>query len=144
MGMRGSVGRRIAATAVLAAALALSACGSSPDRTSTARTVTEPPPLAAAEAQTITETRAAVDAYCVHVGERVATGREPTAARFERVVAEIERLERLAARKPLAPAPDGSTPRFALGDIAEDLEGSNCDSRLVRRIDETLAALSGD
>jgi hypothetical protein len=29
----------------------------------------------------------------------------------------------------------------ALGAIAEDLEGTNCDSRLVARIDARLAAL---
>ena len=28
-----------------------------------------------------------------------------------------------------------------LGDLAEDLEGSNCDPRLVARIDQGLAAL---
>jgi hypothetical protein len=77
----------------------------------------------------------------VHVGERVASGRQPAPERFDRVVSEIERLERLAQRKPLASSPDGSTPRFALGDIAEDLEGSNCDTRLARIIDEALAAL---
>ena len=28
-----------------------------------------------------------------------------------------------------------------LGDLAEDLEGSNCDQRLVERIDQALATL---
>ena len=132
---------------VLAAAvLAAAGCGDSDERegTTAARTVTEPAPLSAAEVAILDRTRAEVDSYCVHVGDRVSEGREPEAARFDRVVNEVERLESLADYKPLAPAPDGSTPRFALGDIAEDLEGSNCDSRLARRIDEALAALPGE
>ena len=132
----------LAAALLGTATLAAAGCGSDDEEgTTAARTVTEPASLSAPEAQTITATRAAVDSYCVHVGARVASGRQPDPARFDRVVAAVERLERLAAQKPLASAPDGSTPRFALGDIAEDLEGSNCDTRLARRIDEALAAL---
>jgi hypothetical protein len=31
--------------------------------------------------------------------------------------------------------------RLFLGDFAEDLQGSNCDPRLVQRIDQALATL---
>jgi len=131
------------AAIALASALPAAGCGGSdePATTGPARTVTEPPPLSPGEVALLDRTRAAVDSYCVHVGARVAEGRGPEPARFDRVLAQVARLERLARAEPLAPAPDGSTPRFALGDIAEDLEGSNCDPRLARRIDEALAAL---
>ena len=133
----------VCAAIALASALPAAGCGGSGESTTTepARTVTEPPPLSPGEVALLDRTRAAVDSYCVHVGARVAEGRAPATRRFARVTAQVERLAALARTKPLAPAPDGSTPRFALGDIAEDLEGSNCDPRLARRIDEALAAL---
>ncbi len=40
--------------------------------------------------------------------------------------------------------PGGTTPRLALGDIAENLEGTNCDPRLVAQIDEALATLPAE
>lgn len=136
---------------VLAAiALATAGCGGSEDpepattTTGDGPAATEPAPLSAAEARMIDSTRAAVDSYCVHVGVRIASGREPIPARFDRAVTQVEQLVQLARAEPLALAPDGSTPRFALGDIAEDLEGSNCDPRLARRIDEALAALPAE
>ena len=54
------------------------------------------------------------------------------------------RLAALAAQAPEAGTPDGTTPRLALGDIAENLEGTNCDSRLVARIDEALGSLPAE
>ena len=131
-----------ALVALTVTAAVAAGCGSGgPDGATEARSVTEPAPLSASGAAVIARTREAVNSYCVHVGARVASGREPDPARFALVLAEVRRLERLAADRPLAQAPDGSTPRFALGDIAEDLEGSNCDSRLARQIDDALATL---
>ena len=138
---------RAALLSTLAAAAIAGGCGDeggeegSAEEASAPSTVTEAAPLAPAEANLLLRTRSEVDSYCVHVGARVAEGREPDSARFAAVSAQIDRLTELAREKPLAPSPDGSTPRFALGDIAEDLEGSNCDTRLARKIDEALATL---
>lgn len=56
-------------------------------------------------------------------------------------------LGRLADRAELSPEEtisDGSTARLALGDLAENLEGTNCDSRLVELINERLAELPSE
>jgi hypothetical protein len=58
-----------------------------------------------------------------------------------RVNAALNELIELARAKPEAPAPAGGSVRLALGDIAENLEGTNCDPRLVERIDAVLADL---
>lgn len=84
----------------------------------------------------------AVQEHCAIVARYLAGRRAPpTAEEFERVVAALDRLAERAELSPQATIADGSTPRLALGDIAEDLEGSNCDSRLVDRIDTALAGL---
>jgi hypothetical protein len=100
-----------------------------------------PPPSAKAIAQA----RAGVQAYCTQVAA-YAVGRRgpPTDEEFDAVSAAIDRLAERAELSPEVLLPDGSTPRLALGDLAEDLEGTNCDSRLVALIDERLASLPPD
>ena len=73
----------------------------------------------------------------------VSPGARPRAPkRFEKVNASLDQLAALAAEQARRrPGPTGTSPRLALGDIAENLEGTNCDSRLVARIDEALAAI---
>ena len=77
--------------------------------------------------------------YCARIAER--GGAPPSAREFERVTGALDELAELASRRPNDVDPSGASAELALGDLAENLEGSNCDSRLVERIDEQLAAL---
>ena len=106
-----------------------------------ASTATEPGRLSAAEAETIVAAREAVGRYCARIAEM--RGAPPSAREFDRVVGALDKLAALARRRPNDVDPSGASAELALGDIAENLEGSNCDSRLVERIDEQLAALPG-
>ena len=47
----------------------------------------------------------------------------------------------LAARKPTAPVGPGQDLRLFVGDVAENLEGSNCDPRLIGRLEEGLGSI---
>jgi hypothetical protein len=139
--------------AVLLAGLALAACGESDDGGTTG-----PTPADTAPAQTLTEMRRSgplspagvaiirraqeeVAIYCRKVARGLTGGDAPTPRDLERVTAALDELAELASRQPEAQTDDGTTPRLALGDIAENLEGTNCDPRLVARIDEALAML---
>jgi hypothetical protein len=131
---------RYAATGVaVSLALVLGSCGD--DGGSSARTATEPGRLTAAEAETIVVAREAVGRYCARIAER--GGAPPPAREFDGVTGALDELAALARRRPNDVDPSGASAELALGDIAENLEGSNCDSRLVERIDEQLAALPG-
>ena len=56
--------------------------------------------------------------------------------------AAVDRLASIATAKPAATyAQSGRKVRELLGDIAEDLEGSNCAENVVKRIDQTRATL---
>jgi len=104
----------------------------------------DPRPLSAAEARLIAKARDGVSAYCRKVAQGLGGGKRPGPADLEQVTGELDELAALAARAPEASAPDGTTPRLALGDIAENLEGTNCDPRLVAYIDEALASLPAE
>lgn len=147
-------GRRTMLSAALLCALAVAGCGGSEspapgggeERTDTLTAQTAPDSIEArtlsrSEVRVIFGARDEVSAYCRRVARALARGREPSKGEFERVIAAVDELAELAARKPEAQTADGSTPRLALGDIAENLEGTNCDQRVVARIDEALAAL---
>lgn len=131
------------ATAVVAI-LAATGCGSDDPHGTTgiAQTATAPQQLTPAELRVVERTQQEVIAYCRHVARVVRTpGRTPDPARFARVNAAIDELATLAAENPEAETADGISARLALGDIAENLEGTNCDNRLVERIDQRLAGL---
>jgi hypothetical protein len=120
-------------------ALVLGSCG---DEGGTgASTATEPGRLTAAESETIVVARESVGRYCTRIAQR--RGALPSAGEFDGVAAALDELAALARRRPNDVDPSGASAELALGDIAENLEGSNCDSRLVERIDEQLAALPG-
>ena len=137
----------VAWAATGAAGILMGGCGSDEPETDDATAITQtaaqsPQRLAGAEVRVVERTQQEVIAYCQHVAEVVQTpGRVPAPQRFARVNAAIEELAGLAAEKPDAETPDGISARLALGDIAENLEGTNCDNRLVERINAELAEL---
>ena len=135
--------RQVAPSLLVAVAIAIAGCGGDQglDESTISVRTAAPAKLTPEEVALIRRTERAVTDYCRGVAEALARGQSPSAESFQRVTGALEGLAALARAKPEAPAPGGSSPRLALGDIAEDLEGTNCDSRLVRRIDQALATI---
>ncbi len=83
-----------------------------------------------------------VQRYCGKLALALTGQRKPpSVAEQGRALAATDRLIELARNKPAASLEGGADMRLFLGDLAEDLEGSNCDQRLVQRIDQALATL---
>ncbi len=97
--------------------------------------------LAPAELRVVRGTQQKVREYCSKRLDELARRRSPATVNPTPVRRALDQLAALAQRKPEAETPDGASVRLALGDIAEDLEGTNCDSQLVARIDALLAEL---
>lgn len=132
------------AMAVGLALAAIASCGDggSPETAGTTATGAAAKRLTAAEQALVTRSERAVSRYCGELALSL-TGRRkpPSAAEQGRAFAATDRLIELARRKPAARVQPGVDTELFLGDLAEDLEGSNCDPRLVERIDQGLATL---
>jgi hypothetical protein len=114
------------------AALGLVACGNSD----------EAERLSDAEQAAVVRAQLEIHSYCRAVGLYLTRRRgPPTQAETQRVYEEVDRLAALARQKPGAQARNGATLRTLLGDIAEDLEGSNCSPPLEQRVEQALATL---
>jgi hypothetical protein len=92
-----------------------------------------------AERRQITALEARIGAHCVaiatsHVDPRAA----PSPAEQRRAFAAADRLVALARRKPLAPLGAGQDLRLFVSDVVENLEGSNCDPRMIARLERGL------
>jgi hypothetical protein len=100
-----------------------------------------PPPrgLTAPERQAAQSGHAAIRTYCRRLGLYIVGRRgQPAAADQRRAVAGARAIARLAQRKPEAPFAPGQTVRQLAGDTAEDLEGTNCSTRLVAELERGL------
>jgi hypothetical protein len=131
-------------TAVGLSLLAIAACGDdgSPGTSGTTPAGAAAKRLTAAEQALVTRSDRAVSRYCGEFALSLTGERKPPSAEEQaRVFAATDRLIELAREKPAARVQPGVDTELFLGDLAEDLEGSNCDSRLVERIDQALATL---
>ncbi len=100
--------------------------------------------LTRAESRMITVAERRVQGYCAERARALfGEGEPPSAADLREVDDALVALAELAERRPEAETAAGVTARLALGDIAEDLEGTNCDERLVAHINSILAELPG-
>jgi hypothetical protein len=126
---------------LLSLVLPLTGCGD--DSSSSAVSAKRPEPLPPGEQATVREARAEIQSYCRQLTLYLARRRgPPTEDETGRAYNAVDRLAEIARAKPSAPqGPTGETVRDLLGDIAEDLEGSNCAANVVRRIDQALASL---
>lgn len=115
------------------------ACGDETDEE--AGTFEEPARLTPAEVRTVRSAQEAVRVYCAAKLRALATGATVPPEPLSRARSAVGRLGDLAEAKPEAEVGDGASVRLALGDIAEDLEGTNCDQDLVELIEARLAAL---
>jgi hypothetical protein len=140
----GEIGVVVLSLALASLITSLAACGGEEDGGGATTIRGEPDAMSAGQVEVLRRAQRGVRSYCRARVETLAAGDAAPAARFERAVAGLRELGDLAAAEPQAEAPDGSTARLALGDIAEDLEGTNCDQRLVALIDARLAVLPQD
>jgi hypothetical protein len=131
------------ATAVGLTVLALASCGddsAQPAGTTAAGAAAKR--LTTAEQASVGSSERAVQRYCGVLALSLTGQRKPPSAEQQgRAFAATDRLIELARRKPAAPTTSGQPMGLFLGDLAEDLEGSNCDPRLVQLIDQALATL---
>jgi hypothetical protein len=109
-------------------------CGGDEDPTTTAappRDVT----LSSAERARAARSVAAIRAYCRRVA-RYASGRAgpPSLSATRRTVDAARGIASLARRKPDAQYRGSQRARDLAGDLAEDLEGTNCSARLVAEL----------
>jgi hypothetical protein len=126
----------------LLAAVASCGDGDSPETATTTTSDAASKRLTAAEQGVVFDSERAVLRYCGKLALSVAgQGKPPSVSDQGRAFAATDRLIELARRKPAAPVEGGADMRLFLGDFAEDLQGSNCDPRLVQRIDQALATL---
>jgi hypothetical protein len=105
-------------------------------------TATTPQRLKPAERRQITMLDGRIAAHCVAVSRSlVDPGAAPDPAEERRAFAAADRLVALARRKPRAPLGAGQDMRLFVSDVVENLEGSNCDPRMVARLERGLAEI---
>lgn len=123
--------------APLLAVLALAGCGDSRDA---------PPPqpqsLSTQERRLLTTYEGRIETHCVQVAQSlVDPAKAPTPAQERRAFAAADQLAALVARKPRAEVDVGQDLRLYLSDVIENLEGSNCDPRMIARLEQRLAEI---
>ncbi|MEK6328375.1 MAG: hypothetical protein AABM66_12770 [Actinomycetota bacterium] len=131
-------------TAVALSLLAIASCGDGEPSQTAGTTAADPAAkrLTAAEQALVNRSERVVQRYCGKLALSLTGQRKPpSVAEQGRALAATDRLVELARSKPAASLDSGGDMRLFLGDLAEDLEGSNCDVRLVQRIDQALATL---
>ncbi len=83
-----------------------------------------------------------IQAHCLRVGRSLVEPQAaPSARQEERAFAAADALIALAAEKPGAPLGAGQDTRLFLADVLENLEGSNCEPRMVARLEQGLAGI---
>jgi hypothetical protein len=98
--------------------------------------------LTPAEQARVNRSERTVQRYCGKLALSLTGQRRPPSVQEQaRAFAATDDLIELARSKPAAPVESGADMRLFLGDLAEDLEGANCDQRLVQMIDLALATL---
>ncbi|HEV2811867.1 MAG TPA: hypothetical protein VGW10_01340 [Solirubrobacteraceae bacterium] len=126
-------------TAPLLAIVLAAGCGGGSDDPPRAA---PPARLTADERRLVREYEGRIQTHCVRVARSLVDRRAaPTAAQERRAFAAADALAALVARKPTAPVDVGQDLRLYLSDVVENLEGSNCDPRMVARLERALGAI---
>lgn len=136
-------GLRLWVIVALACATAQPACGQDSEP---APTRTDPPPaaeLTPRERQVFDRSVRAIQRYCRAWGRAALAGRSPPDDARMRGFAAADELLELVREKPRAPIGRSADVRLRAGDVAESVEGANCDPALERHLDEGIAAALG-
>ena len=148
--MKSSARSRLrAGAAALAAVLAVTSvalapgCGeSATEQGGTSSAVAEPSRLRPKERRLLDVYERQIQAHCVRVARSLVDPRAGPSPRQEaEAFAAADELVALVARKPTAPFGPGQDLRLFLSDVVENLEGSNCDPRMVGRLEQGLAEI---
>jgi hypothetical protein len=129
----------LAAVAAVAVALVGAGCG---DDGVTTTPAPEGGELTAAERKLVEESEAAIVDYCAQRALGLTDpDKRPTAGQQAQALEAVDALIDLTARKPDAKVTPSSEMALFVGDLTENLEGSNCDPLIVGRLQEGLASL---
>lgn len=133
---------------ILAGLTAPSGCGQEGSQQDTAPAPAGREPAAAQsrltgeERQLLRTYEGLIAAHCVRVARSLVDPQAgPSPKQEARAFAAADDLVALAARKPTAPVGPGQDVRLLVSDVAENLEGSNCDPRLIGRLEEGLSSI---
>ena len=129
----------------LALAIAAAGCGGAGSPAAPERETAPEPPLTSTERQAVRKLEARLQRHCIQVAQSlVDPGAAPRPAQERRAFAAADRLVGLAARRPRAPLGAGQDLRLFLSDTIENLEGSNCDPRLISHLERGLGRIPVD
>jgi hypothetical protein len=88
----------------------------------------------------VREDERAIQSYCSQFALYAAGQRKaPPASLQRRALAAVDDLIRLARDKAFARVERGVNLRLAISDLAENLEGSNCDPRIIGGLNQGLS-----
>ena len=142
---------RTALLAALAAALLpiAAGCGGDPAQEPAAQepaaqapAAQAPQTLTAKERRLVGSYERAIESHCVRVARSlVDPGAAPSRRQQEDAFAAADELVALAASKPTAPYGPGQDLRLFVSDVVENLDGSNCDPRMIGRLEQGLAGI---
>ena len=132
---------RLLVIGALLAATVLAGCGEDEDLASTT-TTSSPAELTGSERDLLADSEAAIVDYCRRRALGLTDSDErPTAAQQARALDAVDAMMGLAREKPEAEVMPGVEVSLFLGDLTENLQGSNCDPQIVARLDAGLASL---
>jgi hypothetical protein len=98
--------------------------------------------LSAAEESLVFHARTSLQSYCARLALYLAGRRAaPSESDARRVDGYLDRLIDVARAKPEGRERSGATMRQLLGDMAENLEGSNCSGGFEQKLDQGLETL---
>lgn len=134
--------RRAIALLALSCALLAAGCGEDQPDSGAAGTATtqEPAALSGAERRSFDRAVAQIQRHCRTWARRITAGKPLTGEQSERAAGAVDTLLELARTKPRAPIGTAADVRLRVGDIAESVEGANCDPLLLERLETGLAA----
>jgi hypothetical protein len=128
--------------AFLALVLLAAGCGGSDQPAAPPPARTPEPPLTREERDTVRRLEAQLTRHCVRVAQAFVDPQATVRPAQERAAfAAADRLVALAARSPRAPLGAGQDLRLFLSDTVENLQGSNCDPRLLARLQRGLSEI---
>jgi hypothetical protein len=132
------------ATAGVAVTLcvALAACGGNGEDAATTTSPEAPGALTHAERDLVRDSESAIVEYCRRRALALTDpAKRPTAAQQADAIEAVDALISLAERKPQAQVRPRVEVRLFVGDLTENLEGSNCDPLILGRLQQGLASL---
>jgi len=131
------------AVALAGAALVAAGCGEEPATGTSAETADGAATLTAAERRAFDRSVRRIQRHCRLWARLRSSGRPLTSEQAARTSEAVAALLELVRAKPRAPIGRSADVRLRAGDIAESVEGANCDPRLEQQLDEGIAAAVG-